>query len=229
MKIEQKPHYLGHRKRVKAKFLQDPKNFVDYELLELLLFFSHSRKDVKPLAKELLAEFGSINAILKSSAQTLKNFKNINENVLVSLSLIEEIITRSSKQKIVNKPIIDSWQQLVSYCKIIMADLAVEQFRILFLDKKHCLITDELLKIGNIDNVEIDIREIIKKTINCSASSAILLHNHPNNSSQPSKADIEVTKKIADALQIIKVKVYDHLIIGENGEFFSFKNEGLLL
>lgn len=228
METDQKLHYLGHRKRVKTKFLKEPKNFADYELLELLLFFSHSRKDVKPLAKALLSEFGSINAILQSDPQTLMNFKDINENILVSLQLIKEIIARSSRQKIINKPIIDSWRQLVNYCQITMSNLKDEQFRILFFDKKHYLIADELLKSGDIDNVEIDIREIIKKALHYLASSVILLHNHPNNSAKPSKIDIDTTNKIVDALKSIKVKVYDHLIIGEHSELFSFKSEDLL-
>ncbi len=228
MPIKNKPHYLGHRKRVKAKFLQDPKKFADYELLELLLFSSHSRKDVKELAKKLLAEFGSINAILQANFEALKNFKDVNDNILVSLKLINEILTRSTKEKIINKPIIDSWKQLINYCQIAMADLKEEQFRILFLDKKHHLITDELLKNGEVENVRINIRQIVKQSLNYSASSVILLHNHPNNSAQPSKIDVTTTKKIIESLKPVNVKIYDHLIIGKNNEIFSFKSEGLL-
>ncbi|MCE3255678.1 MAG: repair protein RadC [Rickettsiaceae bacterium] len=225
---ENSPHYLGHRKRVKSKFLKNSGNFADYELLELLLFSGHARKDVKPLAKKLLAEFGSIENLLNADAQNLKSFKEVNENVLVSFKLVKEIITRTAKQKISNQPIISNWKGLSDYCQITMANLKEEQFRVLFLDKKHHLIADELEKNGNIEEVEIDLRDIVKKSLNFSAKSVILLHNHPGGDVNPSKADIANTNKILLALKTIGVEVYDHLIIGKNGTIFSFKSEGLL-
>ncbi len=228
MKPKQNPHYLGHRKRLKEKFLKDSSNFPDYEVLELLLFSSHNRKDVKPLAKKLLSEFGSINSILQADSETLKNFTDVNENVLVSLKLIKEIISRSSKQKVVGKDIISNWDQLSDYCKTIMKDLKQEQFRVLFLDKKHQLIADELVESGSIEQVEIDVRKLVKKSLNLLAFSVILVHNHPNLDSKPSKADIINTKAIISALKTVEIIVYDHLIIGKDGDLFSFKAEGLL-
>ncbi len=228
MKSKENPHYLGHRKRVKTKFLKDSSNFIDYELLELLLFSSHPRKDVKILAKTLLAEFGSINAILGADVESLKKIPDVNDNVIISLKLITEIITRTSKQKIINKPIIESWKQLCDYCQITMKNLKEEQFRILFLDKKHYLIADELIKSGGIENVEVDLKDIVKKTLNFFATSVILLHNHPNLDCKPSRADITNTKNISNTLKTFNVAVYDHLIIGKNGEIFSFKSEGIL-
>ncbi|MES2677483.1 MAG: DNA repair protein RadC [Pseudomonadota bacterium] len=228
MNPQKNHHYLGHRKRVKEKFLKNSAGFSDYELLELLLFSSHSRKDVKPLAKKLLTEFGSIGAIIKADNQSLKTFADVNDNVLVSLKLITEIITRSSKQQIINKPIIDSWKQLCDYCQIVMSDLKEEQLRILFLDKKHYLIADELIKNGGVENVEIDLKTIVKKSLNFFATSIILVHNHPNLNCQPSRADITNTKIISTTLKAIGIAVYDHLIIGKDGQIFSFKSEGLL-
>ena len=226
MKLKEDHH--GHRKRVKDKFLKDSANFTDYELLELFLFASHSRKDVKPLAKKLLAKFGSISSFLKADCESLKNFPDVNNNVLVSLKLIKEIITRSSKQQIMHKPIIASWRQLCDYCQIVMANLKEEQFRILFLDKKHHLIADELIKSGGIEEVEIDIKTIVKKSLNFSATSIILMHNHPNLDCKPSRNDIANTKTISSTLQTLGIIVNDHLIIGDNDQIFSFKNESLL-
>ena len=228
MKPKDKPHYLGHRKRLKTKFLKESKHFEDYELLEIFLFFSHPRKDVKPLAKKLLSKFGSLNTILYSDIEELKKIKELNKTTIVSFKLFHELVIRSAKQKIINKPIINNWQQLVFYCKTTMSNLKKEQFRMLFLDKQQHLITDELLKDGAIENIEIDTRKIIEKSLEYSASYAILVHNHPNNNAKPSQSDIKTTQKIIDALKPIRVKIYDHLIIGKNNELFSFKSEGLL-
>ena len=225
---EENPHYLGHRKRTKTKFLKDSSNFADYELLELLLFSSHARKDVKPLAKKLLAEFGSLTNVLSVDVEGLKKFKDANENVLVSFKLVREIAGRSARSCLSNQPIINGWKQLVDYCQITMGNLKEEQFRVLFLDKKHHLIADELEKNGNIEAVEIDLRDIVKKSLNFFAKSVILLHNHPSGDPKPSKTDIDNTKKISSALGAVGVGVYDHLIVGKNGEIFSFKSEGLL-
>ncbi len=226
MRLKEDHH--GHRKRVKDKFLKDSSNFADYELLELLLFSSHSRKDVKQLAKKLLAEFGSINSILKANSKSLRSFPDINDNVLVSLKLIKEIMAHSSKQQMIDKPIIASWKQLCDYCQIVLANLQEEQFRVLFLDKNNHLIVDELIKKGEIENVDIDIKTIVKKSLNFFATSIILLHNHPNLDCQPSLNDIANTKIISNTLQDIGIKVYDHLIVDKDGQIFSFKNEGLL-
>jgi len=223
-----KDHYLGHRKRVKSKFLKNSSNFADYELLELLLFSSHPRKDMKPLAKKLLTRFGSINAILRADTESLTSIPDVNQNVLVSLKLIKEIIHKSSQQKIIGKPLIASWKELCDYCQVIMSDLKEEQFRILFLNNKHFLITEELIKSGGIEDVEIDIKTIVKKSLNFFAKSIILLHNHPTWNCKPSQSDITNTKKISNALQVLQIEVYDHLIIGNNGGVFSFKSAGLL-
>jgi DNA repair protein RadC len=225
----EKPHYLGHRKRLKSKFLKNlPGSFEDYEILEVLLFSSHNRKDVKPLAKKLLSEFGSLGAIINADKKLLKNVSGVNDNVLISLKLIKEIAGRFSKEKINKKPVIESWQSLINYCKIQMTDLQQEQLRILFLDKKHNLIADELQHQGTIENVEIDVRNILHKTIELCASGLILIHNHPSGDIKPSKADIQNTNRIAEGLKVINVKIYDHLIFGNNGNYCSFKSEGLI-
>jgi DNA repair protein RadC len=225
---EDSKHYLGHRKRLKSKFLKDCSNFADYEILELLLFSSHPRKDVKILAKKLLAEFGSIKAVLHADEILLRNLQDVNEGVLVSFKLAREILVRSSKNTILHKPILSGWQQLCDYCRLTMANLKEEQFRVLFLDKNHHLIADDLLANGDENEVEINIKKIIKKSLNYFASSIILMHNHPNGNCNPSKSDIISTKKIIEAMKVVNIKIYDHLIIDKDGNFFSFKSEGFL-
>jgi DNA repair protein RadC len=157
-----------------------------------------------------------------------RNKEDIWENSENLLRLVNEISIRKAKGGIIDKPIINGWKQLIDYCQITMSNLKEEQFRVLFLDKNHHLIADELLQNGNVENVKIDIGQITTQALNCFASSAILLHNHPSNSANPSRCDIETTKKIAEALKPINVTIHDHLIVGRNGEIFSFKNEALL-
>lgn len=157
-----------------------------------------------------------------------RNQQDVKKNAPILLKLINEILARQTKEKIISKPVINSWKHLLNYCQITMTNLKEEQFRILFLDKKHYLIRDELIQNGRVENVEINIPKIIEQTLNCFANSIVLLHNHPNNSAQPSKMDIKTTKKIINTLKTASIKICDHLIIGKNGEIFSFKNEGLL-
>lgn len=225
----EKPHYLGHRKRLKEKFLKNSaSSFEDYELLEILLFFGHSRKDVKPIAKRLLAEFGNINSIINADEKILKNIDGINDNILASFKLIREIVSRSHRDKINNKPVIEGWKPLISYCQAQMMGLQKEQLRVLFLNKKHHLIADELQHQGSIENIKIDIKAILQKALDLSAYGLILVHNHPTSDTRPSRADLENTNKIIEALKIVDVKVYDHLIFGQDGNCYSFKNEGLI-
>jgi DNA repair protein RadC len=225
---EEKPHYHGHRQRLKEKFLKESSNLPDYEILEILLFNALPRKDTKPLAKKLLKEFGSIDAIIKADQNKLKEIADAGDSVLTLLKLIREITFRSSCDTILKKEVISNWQKLKDYCQIKMSNLNEEEFRVLFLDKNHHLIKDELMQAGGIENVEIDVKNLVKKSLNLLAKSVILLHNHPHLNCQPSKADIVNTKKIIETLSAVKVKVLDHLIIGKNGDLFSFKSEDLI-
>jgi DNA repair protein RadC len=188
----------------------------DYELLELLLSINNFKID----SKKLLAEFGSISALINADVE--------NKDIALLFKIIREFNIRLTKEKINHQPIINSWKQLIDYCQITMANLKEEQLRILFLDKNHYLIADELQKNGQMGNVEIDLKAITKQALNCFADSIILIHNHPNGDSKPSNADIITTKKIVEVLKTLEIKVYDHLIIGKNGQYFSCKSEGFL-
>jgi DNA repair protein RadC len=221
-------HYIGHRQRLKDKLLNNlPEHFADYELLEMLLFFSIPRKDVKPLAKELLEHFGSLFSLINTDKSKLLPIDKVNENVCVNLYLVRELINRVLKQKISNKNIISSWNSLLDYLKSSMSPLKTEQFRILFLNKKNVLLADEVLANGTIDQIPVYPREIIKRALFHEAGSIILVHNHPSGSSKPSKVDIELTNKIVQICASINITVHDHVIITVN-DYYSFKSNMLL-
>lgn len=229
-KIElDKPHYLGHRKRVKDKFLKsDSTHLKDYELLEILLFSTHPRIDTKTLAKKIIEKFGSINELINSDPKLLQESQEFSENLRVLIKIIQEIIKRNFFQKIDKKIIINNWEALLSYCQIQFFNLKHEEFRILFLDKKHQLIENYHHNEGSIDNVQVDIEKIAKKAIMLTASSVILTHNHPTGEVNPSKNDILTTEKILKTLNILNIKVFDHLILGPQNQYYSFKENGLL-
>lgn len=222
------PHYLGHRKRVKEKFLSsNPSGFTDYELMELLLFQAIPRKDVKPLAKELIKRFGSIGSIINTNKERLQEVPGVNDNVLLSLKLSQEILNMALKQKVANKNAISSWSALLDYLKFNMGYLKIEQFRVLFLNKKNLLIADDIMSIGTIDQTLVFPREIVKKCLYHEAGAIILVHNHPSGDVKPSKIDIDLTEEIIKACKTINVVVHDHVIIGEN-DYYSFKSNMLL-
>ena len=222
------PTHIGHRQRMKQKFLMvEPSSFTDYELMELMLFQAIPRKDVKPLAKELLSRFGSISKIVKASEEEILKVAGINENITISLKLIKEMLRRSLKQDIMHKNAISSWGMLLEYLTFTMDSLEVEEFHVLFLNKKNQLIADELMARGTIDQTPVYPREIVKKALHYSAASVILVHNHPSGSSQPSNADIDITREIENACKAVNVRVHDHVIIGAQGHY-SFKSNLLL-
>jgi DNA repair protein RadC len=228
MSVNKDPHYIGHRKRIKAKFLSvNSDTFSDYELLELLLFQSIPRKDVKPLAKELLQNFGDFKNLLNAGNQEISKINGTNENITISFKLIKELINRVLKQRIINKNAISSWSSLLDYLKFNMSNLKVEQFRVLFLNKRNILIADEIMSVGTIDQAPVYPREIIKRSLFYEAGAIILVHNHPGGVSKPSNSDITLTNKIVEACKTVNVTVHDHVIIG-NEEFYSFKSNLLL-
>lgn len=223
-----KPHYYGHRQRLRAKVLNGSMdNLADYELLELLLFMSIPRKDVKPLAKKLLENFGSMHELINAQYQRLASIEGVTDNIFISLTLVRELMNRILKQKIMNKNAISSWGSLVDYLKSSMGGLKLEQFRVLFLNKKNILIADEVMANGTIDQTPVYPREIIKKALFHEAGAIILVHNHPSGNTKPSRSDIELTSKIVEAANAVNITVHDHVIIAGN-EYYSFKSNILL-
>jgi len=219
---------IGHRKRIRTKFLASlGKELHEYELLEILLFAAIPRQDTKLIAKNLLAKFGNISAIINTTPETLKTVDGIGDAAVVNLKIIAEIIERVLKNRAKAKPVLDNWQAVTNYAHAALANLTYEVFRVLFLNKKFELIEDELLGIGENDHVQISIKSLVKKTLLLNASSIILLHNHPSENLQPSASDIKTTNEICAALKPLNIAALDHLIVSKNG-IFSFKEEGLL-
>lgn len=221
------PHYIGHRQRLRQRAMGNAENLADYELLELILFFVIPRKDVKPLAKELLYQFRDFSSLINGSKEKLLGIKGVNENLYIYFIIIREVINRALRQKVINKNIISSWSILIDYLKINMGNMQLEQFRVLFLNKKNILIADEVLSEGTIDQAIIYPREIVKRALLHEASAIILVHNHPSGIVKPSSADIELTDKIVKTCINMNITVHDHIIIAAN-EYFSFKSNMLL-
>jgi DNA repair protein RadC len=226
--MTQTPDYLGHRARVRKKFLSSlGEELHEYELLEILLFAANPRQDTKSLSKKLIAKFGDISAVVNADVEMLKTVDGVGEAAIVQIKIIARIIQRILKNKAKQRPILNNWQLVVDYAFAALKDLNYEVFRVLFLDKKHQLIEDELLAIGENDNVVVSSKAIAKKSLLLSASSVILFHNHPSGELQASAADIQVTKEIVTILRGLEIKVIDHIIISNMG-YFSFKENGIL-
>ena len=215
---KQKPSYLGHRERLRERFVKGgPDALPDYELLELLLFRSLPRRDTKPIAKALIEQFGSFAEVISAEPSRLTDVKGIGDSVAIDLKLIQATALRLSQGSILKKTALHSWSQLIDYCRASMAYKNKEQFRILFLDKKNYLIADEVQSQGTIDHTPVYIREVIHRALELAASSIILVHNHPSGDVTPSRADIEMTKRIIAAADAISIRVHDHIIVGRDG------------
>jgi DNA repair protein RadC len=223
------PSYIGdHRARLRERFLVGGAEALpDYELLELVLFRGIPRKDVKPLARELIDTFGDFNHVLSAPNARLLEMPGVGEAVLTELKIVEAAAHRLAQGKVLNRPIVSSWDDLLSYCQTTMAHAEIEEFRILFLDKKNILIADERQAKGTVDHVPVYPREVIKRSLELNASALILVHNHPSGDPTPSQADIAMTDQINQAAQVMGITLHDHLVIGKSCEI-SFRSEGLL-
>ena len=212
------PHYKGHRERLRARFAEaGDQGIPDYEILELLLFRSIPQRDVKPLAKNLIAKFGSLSGVLGARRERLMEVKGIGESVAIDLKLIEAAGRRLARQAIQDRPILGSWKDVIDYCHAAMAQADRELFRILFLDKRNFLITDEVQGIGTVDHTPVYPREVIKRALELGATAIILVHNHPSGDPTPSSADIRMTQDIVGIAGPLGITVHDHIIIGRNG------------
>jgi DNA repair protein RadC len=271
----------GHRKRLRQRFLEaGPTSLPDYELLELLLFFSIDVKDTKPLAKELLARYGNLGAVLKAAPAQLAEFHDLRradpaiddyaawrlgdqyerdrqgaapseagerwrafENdkdgrwevvrlwrrreTEVLLKLVTELLQRVLREQIQERPVISSWSALLDYLQVALSHEPIEQFRVLFLDRKNVLIKDEVQQRGTVDHTPLYPREIVKRALELAASAIIMVHNHPSGDPTPSKADLEMTKQVVAALAAVGITVHDHVIVGKN-RHTSFKTQRLI-
>jgi DNA repair protein RadC len=221
-------HYYGHRERLRERFSQSGAEALpDYELLELVLYAAIARRDVKPLAKTLLARFGTFADVIAAPAARLREVNGVGDSVITQLKIVEAAALRMVRTRVVGRPALSSWSALVDYCTAAMAREPREQFRALFLDRKNTLIADEVQSRGTIDHTPVYPREIVRRALELSAAALILVHNHPSGDPTPSRADIEMTRQIAEAAKALGIAVHDHLVIGLKGHV-SFKALGLL-
>ena len=217
----------GHRDRLRERFLKAGADaFSDHELLELMLFGVILRRDVKPIAKALLARFGSLNNLIGAPIAEIMQVNGIGERAAIHIKSLHAILLRAGQQELEHKPIMNSWSALLSYLKLSLANETREQFRVLFLNNKLKLISDEMMGDGTIDHAPVYPREIARRALELAASSVILVHNHPSGDPKPSGNDISMTRKIIQSLQAIEVEVHDHIIVGSQGSV-SMKAIGL--
>lgn len=222
------PHYHGHRDRLRQRFVSSgPDALADYEMLELILFMAIPRRDVKPLAKQLLLRFGNMACVLNAPLSELQTVDGVSENIAIGLKTFQAAGHRLLKQEIMKKPVLNSWSRLVDYVSATMAHERKEHFRVLFLNKKNELIADEIQASGTVDHTPAYPREIMKRALELGATALILVHNHPSGDPKPSPADIDMTANIVAAGEPFGIIIHDHLIVARNG-VASFKSMRLL-
>jgi DNA repair protein RadC len=223
------PSYIaGHRERLRQRFDDGgAKAMPDYELLELYLFRSLGRRDVKPLARRLIDRFGDVGRVLSAPRSRLAEVKGVGPAVIQDLKLAEALSHRAARARVIARPVISSWAALLDYCHTAMAHRETEQVRVFYLDRKNVLIADEAQGEGTVDHVPVYPREIVKRALELNASALILVHNHPSGDPTPSEADIAMTRQIAAAAETLGLTLHDHLIIGKSAEL-SFRAAGYL-
>ncbi len=212
------PHYHGHRERLRERFHSaGPDALSDYELLEMVLFAAQPRRDMKPLAKSLLKTFGSFAEVIHAPETRLHEIAGMGDASITQLKLIAAAASRITKGELKARTALSSWNDVIDYCRTTMAFADKEQFRLLFLDKRNQLISDEVQQVGTVDHTPVYPREVIKRALELSATALILVHNHPSGDPTPSQADIHMTKAIIDIAKPLGISVHDHIIVGKNG------------
>lgn len=240
---DHKRHYHGHRNRLHERFQeQGPESLADYELLELILFYSIDIRDTKPIAKDMIERFGGLGAVLAADPMrykesiAAKNHGNIydetkyGEDFRFTCSLLKAIRAlheRVLREEIKSRPVISSWTALIDYLGVVMTHEPAEHFRILFLDRKNILIKDEVQSRGTVDHTPLYPREVVKRALELAASAIIMVHNHPSGDPTPSHADIDMTQQVIEALRAVNIQVHDHVIVGKN-QHTSFKSQRLI-
>ena len=213
-----RPHHLGHRERLRQRFMKAGADaLADYELIELILFRAIPRRDCKPLAKDLIRRFGSFAEVISAPTERLLEVNGIGEAVVTELKVVRAAALRLAQSQVKSRTIFASWSDLLAYCRAAMAYADREEFRILFLDRRNGLIADEVQQQGTIDHTPVYPREVVKRALELSAASIILAHNHPSGDPTPSRADIEMTRQIVEAAEPLGIRVHDHIIIARDG------------
>jgi DNA repair protein RadC len=222
------PHYHGHRERLRARFREAGNDaLTDYEMLELLLFRALPRRDVKPLAKHLIAKFGSFAEVISAPAARLAEVKGLGEAAITELKIVQAAANRLTRGAVQKRPVLSSWSAVLDYCRAAMAFADKEQLHVLFLDKRNQLIADELQQTGTVDHTPVYPREVVKRALELSSTAIIIVHNHPSGDPTPSRADIQMTQTIVEVARPLGISVHDHIIVGKDGHT-SFKGLKLI-
>jgi DNA repair protein RadC len=215
---EAPPHYHGHRERLRKRFREaGAEALSDYELLELLLFRALPQRDCKPLAKTLLATFGSLAEVIGAPEARLAQVKGLGEASITDLKVVQAAASRFLRGAVIKRPVLSSWATVLDYCRTAQAFADREQFRVLFLDKRNQLIADELQQTGTVDHTPVYPREVVKRALELSATAIILVHNHPSGDPTPSRADVQMTQQIIAVASPLGISVHDHIIVGKEG------------
>ncbi|CAA7627802.1 conserved hypothetical protein [Candidatus Terasakiella magnetica] len=226
------PSHKGHRERLRERFLKAPDALPDYEILEMLLASGIPQKDVKPLAKALIQRFGSFADVISADLDHLTAFPaqegaKVSAAAAATLKVVRQAAIRLARAPIIKSSVISSWDALLDYCRTAMTTLPTEQFRLLFLDRKNVLIADEVQQTGTVDHTPLYPREVVKRALELHASAIIMVHNHPSGDPKPSRADIDMTRTVRDALAAVGIGLHDHVVVGRKGHA-SFKAMGIL-
>lgn len=218
----------GHRARLRTRLLEGgDEALADHEVVEYLLMTAIPRRDVKPLARTLVDRFGSLAGVLNADPRTLANHPGMGETSAAAMRIVAIAARRMARQAVRDQPVLGSWQALLDYLHIDMAHLTIERVRVLYLNARNCLIADEVQSEGSLDEAAIHPREVIRRAMDLGAAALILVHNHPSGSPEPSRADIQVTSRIAEAGRLLGITVHDHIVIGRQGHV-SLKAKGLI-
>ncbi len=222
------PDTAGHRARLRQRlFDQGGDGLLDHELVEYLLALAIPRRDTKALAKALLQEFGGIGGLFSADADALARVPGMGETSVAALRIVPAAALRMMRAQIAEKPMLGNWQALLDYLRADMVHHQIERFRVLHLNTRNMLIRDEVMSEGSIDQTSVYVREVIKRVIDLGSSALILVHNHPSGDPSPSRADIDITRAIAEAGKRLGISVHDHLIMGANGHA-SLRAQGLI-
>ena len=221
-------HGKGHRERLRNRLLtQGGDALQDHELVEYLLALAIPRKDTKPLAKQLIAQYGSLSAMFAADATSLTRQAGMGETSAAAIKIVQAAALRMLSEPVREAPILASWQSLLDYLRADMAHLTIERVRVLYLNAKNMLVLDEIASEGSIDQSAIYVREVLRRAMDVGAAAIILVHNHPSGDSAPSRQDIAMTREIAEAGKRLGISVHDHVIVGKDG-FTSMRSQGLL-
>lgn len=218
----------GHRARLRKRLIDGgTEALADHEVIEYLLMTAIPRRDVKPLARSLIQRFGSLAGVLNADSRALAAHPGMGDTSAAAMKIVALAARRMARQEVAEQPVLGSWQALIDYLTIDMAHLTVERVRVLYLNSQNMLIHDEHVGDGSIDEAAIHPREVIRRALDIGASALILVHNHPSGKPEPSRADIDITNRIAEAGRLLGIVVHDHVIIGRQGHV-SLRSKGLI-